>query len=65
MVAEALTRLTVDHRRVVVECYYRGSSVAEAAERLGIPEGTVKSRAHYALAGAASRAGRDGTGREG
>ena len=49
VVAEALTRLTVDHRRVVVECYYRGSSVAEAAERLGIPEGTVKSRAHYAL----------------
>lgn len=49
VVAEALTRLSADHRSVLVECYYRGHPVAEAARRLGIPEGTVKSRTHYAL----------------
>ena len=48
-VAEALGRLSAAHREVLVECFYRGRSVAEAAARLGIPPGTVKSRAHYAL----------------
>jgi RNA polymerase sigma-70 factor (ECF subfamily) len=50
VVTEALRRLSVDHRAVLVECYYRGRSVAEAARTLGIPEGTVKSRTHYAMA---------------
>ncbi|MGN6575192.1 MAG: sigma-70 family RNA polymerase sigma factor [Nocardioides sp.] len=49
VVAEAVTRLSPDHRAVLVECYYRGLPVAEAARHLGIPEGTVKSRTHYAL----------------
>ncbi len=49
VVADALGALSVEHRAVVVECYYRGASVAQAAARLGIPEGTVKSRTHYAL----------------
>jgi len=49
VVAEALTQLSHEHRSVLLECYYRGRSVAEAARRLGIPEGTVKSRTHYAL----------------
>ena len=49
LVADAVTSLSPDHRAVLVECYYRGSSVAQAAHRLGIPEGTVKSRTHYAL----------------
>lgn len=49
LVADALGRLTADHRTVLVELYYRRSSVKEAAARLGIAEGTVKSRAHYAL----------------
>jgi RNA polymerase sigma-70 factor (ECF subfamily) len=48
-VAEALTHLTAEHRAVLRECYFRGRSVAEAARRLGVPEGTVKSRTHYAL----------------
>jgi RNA polymerase sigma-70 factor (ECF subfamily) len=48
-VAEALGRLSPGHREVLVECYYRGRSVAEAAARLGVPPGTVKSRTHYAL----------------
>jgi RNA polymerase sigma-70 factor (ECF subfamily) len=49
LVADALARLTPEHRAVVVECYYRGRSVAEAARNLEIPEGTVKSRTHFAL----------------
>ena len=49
LVAEALARLSVDHRQVLVECFYRSRSVSEAARCLGIPEGTVKSRTHYAL----------------
>jgi RNA polymerase sigma-70 factor, ECF subfamily len=49
VVADAITQLSSDHRAVLLECYYRGRSVAEAARRLGIPEGTVKSRTHYAL----------------
>ncbi len=49
VVAEALTSLSAEHRAVLLECYYGGRSVAEAAARLGVPEGTVKSRTHYAL----------------
>jgi RNA polymerase sigma-70 factor, ECF subfamily len=49
VVAEALTQLSQEHRAVLLECYYRGQTVADAARRLGIPEGTVKSRTHYAL----------------
>lgn len=48
-VAEALARLSPQHREVLVECFYQGRSVAEAAARLGVPPGTVKSRTHYAL----------------
>jgi RNA polymerase sigma-70 factor, ECF subfamily len=49
VVAEALDALSRDHRSVIVETYYRGRSVAEAAQVLGIPPGTVKSRCYYAL----------------
>ncbi len=48
-VAEALGRLTPEHREVLVECFYRGRSVAETAARVGVPPGTVRSRVHYAL----------------
>ena len=34
---------------MIVETYYRGRSVAEAAGVLGIPPGTVKSRCYYGL----------------
>jgi RNA polymerase sigma-70 factor (ECF subfamily) len=49
VVAEAMSRLSADHRQVLHECYFQGRTVADAARRLGVPEGTVKSRAHYAL----------------
>ena len=48
-VADALAALRPDHRQVLLETYYRGRSVAEAAAVLGVPAGTVKSRAFYAL----------------
>jgi RNA polymerase sigma-70 factor (ECF subfamily) len=48
-VTDALANLSVDHRQVLIETYYRGRSVAEAAAALGIPPGTVKSRTYYAL----------------
>lgn len=62
---EVLCRLEPRHRQVLVELYYRGHSVTEAAARLGVPSETVKSRTYYALrrlkllleeAGAADRA---------
>ena len=47
--AAALEELPAHHRDVLVETYFRGRSVAEAAQALGIPQGTVKSRAYHAL----------------
>ena len=49
VVTDALHALSQEHRAVIVETYYRGRSVAEAAHVLGIPPGTVKSRCYYAL----------------
>jgi RNA polymerase sigma-70 factor (ECF subfamily) len=48
-VAEALASLRSEHREVLLETYYRGKSVKETSEALGIPQGTVKSRTYYAL----------------
>lgn len=47
--ADAVGRLSADHRAVLVETFYRGHTVAEAAQVLAIPVGTVKSRTFYAL----------------
>jgi len=49
LITDAMLQLTPEHRAVLVEMFYRRSSVRETAERLGIAEGTVKSRTHYAL----------------
>jgi len=49
VVLEALETLSPEHRDVLVELYYRGRSVVEAAAALGVPPGTVKSRSYYAL----------------
>jgi RNA polymerase sigma-70 factor (ECF subfamily) len=49
LIAEALSCLSRDHRRVIASAYYEGRSVAEIAAELRIPEGTVKSRLHYGL----------------
>ena len=49
LVSDALAQLSPEHHAVVVHAYYRGLSVAAIARILEIPEGTVKSRLHYAL----------------
>ena len=49
LIEEALAGLDIEHRAVIVHAYYGGCSIAEVARRLGIPEGTVKSRLHYGL----------------
>ena len=42
MVAEALRRLSRDHRMVLLECYFRGCTAAQAAARIGVPVETVR-----------------------
>lgn len=49
VVAEALQALSAAHREVLNETILRDRTVNEAAEILGIPVGTVKSRVYYAL----------------
>ncbi len=49
LVVDALRSLSHDHRAAIVECYYGGRTIVEAAERLGVPPGTVKSRLHYGM----------------
>jgi RNA polymerase sigma-70 factor (ECF subfamily) len=49
LVLSALRTLPVEHQQVLFEFCARGASVAEAAETLGVPPTTVKSRTHYAL----------------
>ncbi|MDJ0382797.1 sigma-70 family RNA polymerase sigma factor [Streptomyces sp. G-G2] len=48
-VRRAVGSLGPEHREVLLQVYFRDRSVAEAAEELGIPAGTVKSRTYYAL----------------
>lgn len=48
-VIEALGRLSVEHREVLVLRFYADLSVAEAAAMIGESEGTVKSRTSRAL----------------
>ncbi len=49
VLTDALNTLSDEHREAVRETYLRGRTVREAAEILGIPPGTVKSRVYYAL----------------
>ena len=48
-VAEALSSLSRPHREVLTETILRNRSVNEAADILGIPLGTVKTRVYFAL----------------
>jgi RNA polymerase sigma-70 factor, ECF subfamily len=49
VVAEALLALSPLHRQVLNETILRDRTVNQAAEVLGVPVGTVKSRVYYAL----------------
>jgi RNA polymerase sigma-70 factor (ECF subfamily) len=49
VVLKALRELNEQQRTVILLMYYLECSVAQAAEHLGIPPGTVKSRAFYAV----------------
>jgi RNA polymerase sigma-70 factor (ECF subfamily) len=48
-VMEALEHLPAEHRDVLVQIYLYGRTIKEAADVLGLPIGTVKSRTFYAL----------------
>ena len=54
-VAEALRRLSPEHRQVIVQNYVTQRPQSEIAEFLGVPVGTVRSRLFYRAA-ALSRA---------
>lgn len=59
-VQAALGRLSPEHREVLELAYYEGLSLAEIAEIVGVPPGTVKSRMFHArqhLKGLLSRRG--------
>lgn len=49
LVGSALAQLSEDHRAVVRRAYYEGWTTSQIAADLGVPEGTVKSRLHYAV----------------
>jgi RNA polymerase sigma-70 factor (ECF subfamily) len=49
LIQEALRRLSPSHQEILRELYFEGRSVDEAARRLSIPVGTVKSRSYYAV----------------
>ena len=44
-------RLSIDHRAVVVLHHYLDLSLPQIADALDVPEGTVRSRLHYAMRG--------------
>lgn len=48
-VKRALMFLNPAHRAVIVALYFQGRTINDVAQLLGIPVGTVKSRAYYGL----------------
>lgn len=46
---QAVALLAPPHQAVLLQIYHHDQSVLDAAQRLGIPIGTVKSRTHHAL----------------
>ncbi len=49
LLSTALSQLSDEHRAVIRRAYYQGWTTAQIAADLQIPEGTVKSRLHYAV----------------
>jgi RNA polymerase sigma-70 factor (ECF subfamily) len=48
-VFETMTELTEQQREILIYTHYLGYSVEQTAKTLGLAQGTVKSRAHYAM----------------
>ncbi|KAA6221594.1 sigma-70 family RNA polymerase sigma factor [Streptomyces albofaciens JCM 4342] len=48
-ITEALGDLSQAHREALIETYFKGRTVSEAAEVLHVPAGTIRSRVFYAL----------------
>lgn len=48
LLERAFRRLSTEQRAAIVLQYYRGLTLPEIAEILGVPVGTVRSRLHYA-----------------
>ena len=49
LVVDALQHLSPAHRTMLVETFYHDRTLATVARHLGIPDGTARSRLHYAL----------------
>ncbi|WP_409350838.1 sigma-70 family RNA polymerase sigma factor [Streptomyces tauricus] len=49
VVRQGLASLSAAHREALYEVYFRDRTLEEAAQSLGIPKGTLKSRIHYGL----------------
>jgi RNA polymerase sigma-70 factor, ECF subfamily len=49
LVRDAMQHLSPAHRTVLMQTFYQGHSTATIARQLGIPNGTARSRLHYAL----------------
>lgn len=49
IVHDALEDLTPAHREVLHETFFADRTTQQAADELGVPQGTVKSRVYYAL----------------
>jgi RNA polymerase sigma-70 factor, ECF subfamily len=49
LVAGALDAISPEHRDVIMSLFYQRKTVAEVAELMKIPEGTVRSRCFYGL----------------
>nr|WP_276615424.1 sigma-70 family RNA polymerase sigma factor [Nonomuraea basaltis] len=49
VVTDAMLSLSPAHRQVLTETFLLDRTVQEAAEKIGVPVGTVKSRVYYAM----------------
>lgn len=49
LIADSVRALSHEHQEVLIAAYWERLSTHEISDRLHIPEGTVKSRLHYAL----------------
>lgn len=49
LLADAMERLSEDHRVVIREVYLRDRKYDDVARELGVPPGTLRSRTYYAL----------------